>query len=151
MKKILITPRSLTKQGHPALEKLSEAGCQLIFSTPGELPAQEELLGLVPGCVGYLAGVEKITERVLTSADALRVISRNGTGIDNIDVAAAEKRGIRICRAEGANARGVAELTLGLMLALARSVPFSDAALKGAPCPLPRRLPNHTEHREVRA
>jgi len=35
MKKILITPRSLTKSGHPALEKLSEAGYQLVFSTPG--------------------------------------------------------------------------------------------------------------------
>jgi len=131
MRKILVTPRSLTKQGHPALVKLREAGYQIVFSTPGELPGEEKLLGLVPGCVGYLAGVEKITERVLGAADALRVISRNGTGIENIDVAAAAKRGIYICRAEGANARGVAELTLGLMLALARSVPFSDSALKG--------------------
>jgi len=130
MKKILVTPRSLTKQGHPALESLRQAGYQLQFSTPGRQPKEEELLGLVPGCVGYLAGVERITERVLAAADRLRVISRNGTGIDNIDVAAAESRGIRICRAEGANARGVAELTLALLLALSRSVPFSDAALK---------------------
>lgn len=151
MKKIPIAPRSLAKHGQPALEKLNEAGCQLIFSTPGELPAEEELLGLVPGCVGCLAGVEKMTERVLGSADALRAISRNGTGIDNIDVAAAGKRGLRICRAEGANARGVAEPTLALMLALARSVPFGDGTLKGGPCPLPRRLPSHAEPGEVRA
>lgn len=130
MKKILVTPRSLTKQGHPALEPLRRAGYQLELSTPGRQPKEEELLGLVPGCVGYLAGVERITERVLAAADRLRVISRNGTGIDNIDLAAAESRGIRICRAEGANARGVAELTLALLLALSRSVSFSDAALK---------------------
>jgi phosphoglycerate dehydrogenase-like enzyme len=88
------------------------------------------LLALLPGCIGYLAGVEKISARVLDAAPELRVISRNGTGTDNVDLAAAGRNGITVCRAEGANARGVAELTLGLILSLVRSIPFSDAALK---------------------
>ncbi len=128
--KILITPRSLTKEGHPAFRALTDAGFELVFSTPGKQPSEEELLRLLPGCVGYLAGVEPVSARVLESAVGLRVISRNGTGVDNIDLAAAERLGIAVCRAEGANARGVAELTIGLVLALARSVPLGDRSVK---------------------
>jgi len=131
MSKVLVTPRSLTRDGHPALERLGDAGLEVVFSSPGRFPTEDELIGLLPGCVGYLAGVESITARVLDAADMLKVISRNGTGIDNIDVATAEKKGIRICRALGANARGVAELTFAHILAIVRSVTFSDATLKG--------------------
>jgi D-3-phosphoglycerate dehydrogenase len=131
MKKILVTPRSLTKAGHPAFEKFKKAGYEVIFCTPGKQPEEEELLRLLPGCVGYLAGVEKVSARVLESAGELKVISRNGSGIDNIDLKAAEKLGICICKTEGANAKGVAELTIGLMLALARWIPFHDGKMKG--------------------
>lgn len=131
MSKILVTPRSLTRDGHPALERLGDAGLDVVFCSPGRFPTEDELIGLLPGCVGYLAGVESITARVLEAADVLEVISRNGTGIDNIDMATAEEKGIRICRALGANARGVAELTFAHILAIVRSVTFSDATLKG--------------------
>jgi len=131
MSKVLVTPRSLTRDGHPALERLGDAGLEVVFSSPGRFPTEDELIGLLPGCMGYLAGVESITARVLDAADMLKVISRNGTGIDNIDVATAEKKGIRICRALGANAHGVAELTFAHILAIVRSVTFSDATLKG--------------------
>jgi phosphoglycerate dehydrogenase-like enzyme len=130
MDKILVTPRSLTKGGHPALELLKKAGYEVVFSTPGKQPDEDELMRLLPGCVGYLAGVEKVSSKVLEAARGLKVISRNGTGVDNIDLEAAERLGVRICRAEGANAMGVAELTIGLMFALVRSIPFHDAMMK---------------------
>lgn len=129
--RILVTPRSVTRSGHPSLQKLRDAGFEVVFCTPGKQPDEAELLGLLPGCVGYLAGVEKITAKVLAAATDLRAISRNGTGVDNIDAEAARSRGIALCRAEGANARGVAELTFALMLALARSIPLCDRSLKG--------------------
>jgi phosphoglycerate dehydrogenase-like enzyme len=112
------------------LRRLQEAGYELVFSSPGKQPDEEELLRLLPDCVGYLAGVEKVSAHVLKAAEQLRVISRNGTGVDNIDLAAAKQRQVRVCRAEGTNARGVAELAMALMLALVRSVPFSDQRLK---------------------
>ena len=90
MDKILVTPRSLTRAGHPALDLLREAGYEVIFSTPGKQPDEDELLSLLPGCVGMLAGVEKISAKVLEAAKELKVISRNGVGIDSIDVGAAE-------------------------------------------------------------
>lgn len=130
MNKILVTPRSLTREGHPALDLLKEAGYEVICSTPGKQPDEEGLLRLLPGCIGMLAGVEKISAKVLETAKELKAISRNGTGIDNIDLEAAERLDIKILRAEGANARGVAELTIGLLFALIRSIPYSDAHMK---------------------
>ena len=130
MARILVTPRSLTKDGDPSLEVLRHAGHELVFCTPGKAPDESELLRLVPGCAGWLAGVEKITDAVLAKAPELKAISRNGTGVDSIDCAACERRGIALLRADGANARGVAELTLALMLSLLRAVPESDARMK---------------------
>jgi len=109
---------------------LKQAGYEMVCSTPGCFPTEDELLALLPGCVGYLAGVEEISARVLDASTELRVISRNGTGVDSIDLAAAARNGIRICRAEGANAQGVAELTMAHILAAVRSVPFCDQAMK---------------------
>ena len=130
MKKILVTPRSLTKDGDPALDLMTGEGFEIVFSTPGTMPQENELIKLLPGCVGYLAGVEPITAAVLESAVDLKVISRNGTGINTIDLQTAQRLNIEILRAEGANARGVAELTLGVILSLIRSIPFSDASMK---------------------
>ena len=128
--KILVTPRSLTRDGHPALARLTEAGYELVFTMPGVFPTEDELLAKLPGCVGYLAGVEEISSRVLDAAKGLKVISRNGTGVDSIDLGAADRNGIRVLRAVGANARGVAELTMGHIIGVIRSIPFSDAAMK---------------------
>ena len=128
--KVLVTPRSVTREGHPSLQKLRDTGCEVIFCSPGKQPDEAELRRLLPGCVGYLAGVERITASVLEAAESLRVISRNGTGTDNVDFAAAQARGILVLRAEGTNARGVAELAIGQIFALARSTPMADAALK---------------------
>lgn len=127
---ILITPRSLTAAGHPALARLQDAGYELVFTTPGHQPTPAELLQVLPGCVGYLAGVEEVDAQVLEAARGLRVISRNGVGTNNLDLAAARRLGITVCTTPGANARGVAELAMAHLLALARWVPFSDHALK---------------------
>lgn len=133
MTKVLVTPRSLTRSGHPALERLTEAGCEVVFSTPGVQPDEAELLQKLPGCAGYLAGVEKVSARVLeAAAETLKAIARNGVGMDNIDLEAARRLGIPVLPAVGANSRGVAELTIALLLALARAIPFSDAHLKAA-------------------
>jgi phosphoglycerate dehydrogenase-like enzyme len=130
MRKVLVTPRSLTRSGHPSFELLEKAGYEIIFSTPGKQPSEDELLSILPGCVGYLAGVEKISAQVLQNAKELKVISRNGSGVDNIDLETAEMLNITICKTEGANAKGVAELTIGLMFSLVRSLPFHDAVMK---------------------
>lgn len=73
----------------------------------------------------------RITDRVIAHGGRLKVIARAGAGLDAIDVAAAVDAGIEVVNSPDANSVAVAELTLGLMLALARNVPRADAAMKG--------------------
>jgi D-3-phosphoglycerate dehydrogenase / 2-oxoglutarate reductase len=74
----------------------------------------------------------KVDARLMDAAPSLRIIARAGTGVDNVDVAAASSRGILVVNAPGANSISVAEHTCALMLALARSVPAADRAMKSA-------------------
>ena len=127
---VLITPRSLTRERHPAFSLIENAGHTIVTSTPGVQPSEEELLRLVPDIDGYLAGVETIGAKVLEAAKNLKVIGRNGIGIDNIDIETAKRLNIKICPTPGANARGVAELAVALLFSLSRAIPYSDAQLK---------------------
>jgi D-3-phosphoglycerate dehydrogenase / 2-oxoglutarate reductase len=72
----------------------------------------------------------KVTAAIIEAAPHLRVIARAGTGVDNVDVAAASARGIIVMNAPGANSVSVAELAMGLILAMARHLPAADAAMK---------------------
>ncbi len=128
--KILVTPRSLSKNGHPYLKELEKAGYEVLTPFPGKQPGEEDLARVLPGCIGYLAGVEKVSSRVLRQCPNLKVISRNGVGIDNVDRKAAEEMGIALQVARGANSRGVAELAITLMLTLIRSVPQTSLSIK---------------------
>lgn len=120
----------MTAAGHPSLSKLEAAGFELAFPAAGQQPTEEDLLRLLPGCVGYLAGVEKVSAQVLEAARDLKVISRNGVGVENVDLVAAQRLGVVVCKASGSNSRGVAELAMAHILSLARWVPWSDKYLK---------------------
>ncbi|MGE5245032.1 MAG: phosphoglycerate dehydrogenase [Betaproteobacteria bacterium] len=72
----------------------------------------------------------KVDAALLTAAPRLRIVARAGTGVDNVDVAAASARGILVVNAPGANSISVAEHTWALLLALARAVPAADRAMK---------------------
>jgi D-3-phosphoglycerate dehydrogenase len=72
----------------------------------------------------------KVTSALINAAPKLRAIARAGTGVDNVDVSAASGRGIVVMNAPGANSVSVAELAVGLALAMARHLPAADAAMK---------------------
>ncbi len=133
--RVLVTPRSLTASPHPAVGAIDAAGYGIVYSSPGVLPGEAELLRLVPGCIGWIVGVEPVSEAVIRAATALRSISRNGVGVDNLPVALLRERGIHVATAGGANASGVAELTLGLMLSALRHIPATDAGIKAGGWP----------------
>lgn len=71
----------------------------------------------------------KVTRAVLERGVALRVVGRAGVGVDNVDVAAATERGVAVLNTPGGNTLAAAELTMALMLALARHVPQANRAL----------------------
>src|SRR5690242_12212854 len=71
----------------------------------------------------------KVTKEVIDSSNA-KIIARVGVGLDNVDVKAAEARKIRVINAPEAASVAVAELTIGLMISLARSIPRADSESK---------------------
>jgi phosphoglycerate dehydrogenase-like enzyme len=71
-----------------------------------------------------------LDDEALSHAPALKVVSILGTGTDNVDLEAAKRRGITVTNTPGVGAPSVAELTIGLMFGLVRSIPISDARLR---------------------
>ena len=93
--------------------------------------SEDELVAVVADYEALVVrSATKITKRVIDHAERLEVIARAGAGLDTIDVAAAVDAGVEIVNAPDANTLAVAELTMGLMVALARNIPRGDAALK---------------------
>ncbi len=72
----------------------------------------------------------KVTKEIIDANPKMKIIARVGVGLDNIDVKYAESKNIRVINAEVAAMNAVAELVVGLMLSLARSIPRADAAMK---------------------
>jgi D-3-phosphoglycerate dehydrogenase len=72
----------------------------------------------------------QVTAELIAAGKQLRAIARAGTGVDNVDVAAASSRGIVVMNAPGANSISVAELAMAMLLALARKTPAADASMK---------------------
>ena len=86
--------------------------------------SEEELAAIVGDCeVLVTRSFHRVTRRVIDAAPRLEVIAQGTSGTDNIDAAAARERGITILNLPGANAGAVAELVIGFMIALTRSVP----------------------------
>lgn len=91
----------------------------------------KELLGAMRGIHALIVrGRTRVTPEVFHSADTLRVVGRAGVGVDNIDLGAAKEHHITVVNSPTATTNAVAELTLGLLVALAREIPRADAAMK---------------------
>jgi D-3-phosphoglycerate dehydrogenase len=95
--------------------------------------SHEELLAVISEYDALIVRSRtKVTKEIIAAAKNLKVIGRAGTGLDNIDVEAAQRANIIVLNAPGANATAVAELTVGLMIALARDLPSAvSAAVSG--------------------
>jgi D-3-phosphoglycerate dehydrogenase len=77
-----------------------------------------------------IRGMTRVTASVMDAATHLKVVGRAGVGVDNIDLDAAKKRNIAVVNTPTSTTAAVAELTFGLMLALARDIPRADATMK---------------------
>ncbi len=128
--KVLATPRSFCNTEGAHHDYLRDSGC-LVERRAGERPFHaDELRALVVGYDGVILGLDACDASVIDAADSLRVISRYGAGVDQVDLEAASRRGIAVTNTPGANKVAVAELTIGLMFALARSLPQVAAAAR---------------------
>ena len=132
MNKILITTTSFGKDDPSPLDLLKDAGYETVLNPHKRKLTEDELLELLLEIkpVGIIAGVEPITARVLQQAAGLKVVSRCGVGMENVDVKAAEGLGITVINTPDAPTRAVAELTVGLVMDLLRRISSSDRELK---------------------
>ncbi|MGD9906101.1 MAG: hydroxyacid dehydrogenase [Vicinamibacterales bacterium] len=112
----------------PAIQLLRDEGWS-VDATTGRAPAALHA-ALRDAAALIVRSATRVDAAVIAAAPKLRAIARAGAGVDNIDLAAAAARGVVVMNAPGATSISVAELTLGLLLALVRQLPAADRALK---------------------
>jgi phosphoglycerate dehydrogenase-like enzyme len=128
MTRVAVTPRSFRQTQGEHLDRL-RAEVEVCFPDVDRPLDEDEMVELVRGCAGLIVGVDPVSSLVL-EAGPLRVVVKYGSGMDNIDVPAAEELGVRVSSTPGANARSVAELAVGLLLSLARNVVVHDRSIR---------------------
>ena len=116
----------------PAVAILEAAGCRIHYMRP--YPSAEEVAARTAEVQAHaiLTRQGPVTRLSLDASPNLRVIARHGVGVDDVDVAEANRRGILVTRAPGSNALAVAEHTMAMLLALAKELhPLGHAIAQG--------------------
>jgi len=129
---ILITTSSFAKSDCSLLETFVEQELQTVLNPYARKLTESEVSELIEQHqpVGMVAGVEPLTRKVLEKAKNLKVISRAGIGMDSVDLQAARDLGIVVTNTPDAPTIPVAELTMGMILSLLRSIHISDASIR---------------------
>jgi len=128
-KRILVTSTSFGKIDKSLISTLESTVGEVIYNPFGRPLTASELIPLVVDIDGFIAGLDDINAEVIQSAGRLKVISRYGTGTDRVDIHEATRHGVVVTNTPGANAVAVAEMAIGLMLALARNLCRANQAM----------------------
>jgi D-3-phosphoglycerate dehydrogenase len=129
MPKVLITTVPFANKTRCPIELLERAGIEYLINPIGRKLKEEELAMMISDFDVLIAGTEPITKKVMSAASNLKLISRVGIGLDNVDLMEAERRRIQVSYTPDAPAPAVAELTIGLMLTLLRHVHVANAQM----------------------
>jgi D-3-phosphoglycerate dehydrogenase / 2-oxoglutarate reductase len=112
------------------VEYLKSHGFEVTLAPQGKKWSEADLIEAAKEYDAMVVGIEKITAPVVQASTKLRIMTKHGAGVDNIDVKTATARGVVVTSAPGANSDAVADLTLGLFLSLARTIPFADRSVR---------------------
>jgi D-3-phosphoglycerate dehydrogenase len=126
----VVTLQQFCETDPQPIQVLEEAGFEVRRNRLGRRPTREELPEMLRGADAALAGVEPYDAALLEALPALRCISRVGVGVEAIDLAAARRRGIAIYTTPDEVAEPVAQMTVAMLLALARNLPQHHADAK---------------------
>ena len=126
--KILIGPSTFAALDPGPMDMLLQSGFQVVNNPFGRKLTKTELLQILPGITGLIAGLESLDREVLEKSN-LKVISRCGSGMSNVDIEAAKELGTKVFSTPYGPTQAVAELTIGVMLSLLRMVPQMDRDL----------------------
>ena len=126
MSKVLITTVPFADKNKLPLALLEKINIEYLINPLNKKLTEDELAEMVTDFDVIIAGTEPITKKVMDAATHLKMISRVGIGLDSVDLLEAEKQSITVSYTPDAPAPAVAELTIGLMLTLLRSVQLSN-------------------------
>lgn len=121
-RKILVSTSTFAAFDSSPLQRLQQCGFDVKLNPYKRKLTKQELSGLLPGMVGLIAGLEMLDYDVMRQSE-LKVISRCGAGMSNVDLSAAERLNIKVYSTPDGPTTAVAELTLGAMLSLLRMIP----------------------------
>jgi D-3-phosphoglycerate dehydrogenase / 2-oxoglutarate reductase len=127
---ISIAIRSFARSDYRPIELLREKGYKLLINQTGQRLEAEQLSKFISEADGIIAGTEKYTGEVLAKAPRLKVISRVGTGIDNIDANYINQRRIKVLNTPEAPSWAVAEHTIALMFSLLKKLVVYDKRVR---------------------
>lgn len=128
--RVVATARSYCAHDGPHQQIVRDAGIELVLAA-GDDPLDAAALARVAADAdGLILGLDHCDASVFAAAPRLRAIARYGVGTDSVDLEAARRHGVTVTNTPGANTTAVAELTLALMLALARDVPAAASAAR---------------------
>lgn len=128
--KVLVTALSFGKHSDEPMRLLHDAGLEVDKNVFGRPLAEDELCQFIPEYDGIIVGVDPVTSKVLEKGKKLKVVVKHGVGLDNIALEAASSLGIKVANCPDSNSEAAADLTLGLMLAVARSIPAGDKSTR---------------------
>ena len=129
MNKVLITTVPFGDKDRLPLELLESANIDYVINPLDKKLTEYELAEMITDFDVIIAGTEPITAKVMDRATNLKMISRVGIGLDSVDLLAAKERGIKVSYTPDAPSPAVAELTIGLILSLLRSIHVSNSEL----------------------
>ena len=130
-RRVLITTVPFGEVDRRPLELLESEGIEYVVNPIGRRLRVEELADMIADFDVVIAGTEPIMAEVMDRGSRLRLISRVGIGLDSVDLQAARQRGILVSYTPDAPAPAVAEMTMGLILSLLRSLAQTDRAMRG--------------------
>lgn len=131
MARVLVSNIMMLKERERFDRILRDRDVEPVWADVSQFLDEEACLGCVGEVEGWLAGDDRITRKVLAKAvPALKVISKWGTGIDSIDLAAAKEFGVPVCNAPGAFSDAVSEVAFGYVVMLARKLGSTDRAVR---------------------
>lgn len=129
MPKVLITTVPFAEKNELPLRLLKESGIHYEINPLARKLTEDELANLVCDFDILIAGTEQISDKVMSCAKSLKLISRVGIGLDGVDLLSAKNRGINVSYTPDAPAPAVAELTLGLIFSLLRHINIANLEL----------------------
>lgn len=124
--KVLIATRSFGSTSQRPWDVLAQAGFETVCADMSQKMTEDRLVDLLEGVDAAIIGIVPMSARVIKDSPGLRVVVAHGVGVDHIDLGAAEKHDVIVANCPGANDQAVADLTIGLMLSIARRIPFVD-------------------------